>query len=72
MIRAKGRAGSWYAVPEGETEELPCVHKKWYNLERGKLPFYLDPGVRLGEKVVDNIFVGEAALRFDFLQRTKG
>ncbi len=52
MIKAKGKRGSWFAT--WQKENLPCVHEEWYNHKQGGLPFYLDPGVKLGEKQWDD------------------
>jgi hypothetical protein len=58
MIKAKGKSGSWFATLSTTGEELPCVHEKWFNGNRGR-PYYLDAGAKpeeaIWEKFIDAI-----------------
>lgn len=55
MTKVKGKRGSWFAGVDGET--LPCVHEEWYEWNAGK-PYYLDKGVKLGDRQWDEFING--------------
>jgi hypothetical protein len=57
MIKAKGRAGSWHAVPDGEAEELPCVHRKWHKPKKGTYGYYSDHGAYSSDKKIWDKFI---------------